>query len=151
MGCPAEIKPLDEEGEHREAVHAGGDYKKAFQELFPEKPVPDRVGVSCCGQFALTKDKIREKGKDEYIRLRKWLLDTKLDDSISGRVLEYSWHSKYHFLPMRALALVRRRVCITICARKPWSKKLVAAQGELERLVMQFLLVSNGVSVRISC
>ncbi|CAI6332642.1 unnamed protein product [Periconia digitata] len=97
MGCPEEIKPLDEEGEHRENVHAGGDYKKAFQELFPGKPVPDRVGVSCCAQFALTKEKIREKKKEEYIRLRTWLLETTLADSISGRVLEYSWHSMCGF------------------------------------------------------
>ncbi|KAJ4993232.1 hypothetical protein SVAN01_01207 [Stagonosporopsis vannaccii] len=92
LGCPAEIKPLAEEGEHREAVHAGGDYKKAFQALFPDKKVPKEVGVSCCAQFAATKEKIRERKRDEYIGYRKWLVNTDLDDSISGRVLEYSWH-----------------------------------------------------------
>ncbi|KAJ4334635.1 hypothetical protein N0V87_006671 [Didymella glomerata] len=92
LGCPAEIKPLAEEGEHREAVHAGGDYKKAFQTLFPDKAVPKEVGVSCCAQFAATREKIWEKKKSEYQRYRQWLLDTELGDSISGRVLEYSWH-----------------------------------------------------------
>ncbi|KAF2628528.1 hypothetical protein BU25DRAFT_37671 [Macroventuria anomochaeta] len=92
LGCPAEIKPLAEEGEHREAVHAGGDYKKAFQVLFPGKEVPKEVGVSCCAQFAATKDKIRETKREEYVRYRKWLVNTDLADSISGRVLEYSWH-----------------------------------------------------------
>jgi hypothetical protein len=95
LGCPAEIKPLAEEGEHREAVHAGGDYKKAFQTLFPDKAVPKEVGVSCCAQFAATREKIWEKKKSEYQRYRQWLLDTELGDSISGRVLEYSWHSKF--------------------------------------------------------
>lgn len=94
LGCPAEIKPLAEEGEHREAVHAGGDYKKAFQTLFPEKKVPKEVGVSCCAQFAATKEKIRERRREDYVRYREWLVNTDLDDSISGRVLEYSWHSK---------------------------------------------------------
>lgn len=94
LGCPAEIKPLAEEGEHREAVHAGGDYKQAFQILFPDQEVPKEVGVSCCAQFAATKEKIRERKKSEYVRYREWLMNTDLSDSISGRVLEYSWHSK---------------------------------------------------------
>lgn len=98
LGCPAEIKPLAEEGEHREAVHAGGDYKKAFQTLFPGKEVPKEVGVSCCAQFAATREKIRERKKEEYVRYREWLMETELGDSISGRVLEYSWHSKLHCL-----------------------------------------------------
>jgi hypothetical protein len=105
LGCPAEIKPLDEEGEHREAVHAGGDYKQSFQHLFPGKEVPREVGVSCCAQFAATKEKIKERPKSEYERYRQWIMDTELSDSISGRVLEYSWHS---MLPLRP------------CFRIPW-------------------------------
>lgn len=93
LGCPNEIKPLAEEGEHRAEVHAGGDYKQAFQVLFPGKAVPEYVGVSCCAQFAVTKEKIRERPKSDYERYRKWLLETDLKDSISGRIMEYSWHS----------------------------------------------------------
>ncbi|KAH7385903.1 hypothetical protein BKA66DRAFT_415620 [Pyrenochaeta sp. MPI-SDFR-AT-0127] len=92
LGCPSEIKPLEEEGEHREAVHAGGDYKKAFLHLFPGTQVPRQIGVSCCAQFAATRQKIRERKKEEYIRYRDWIIETTLDDSISGRVFEYSWH-----------------------------------------------------------
>ncbi|PSN66285.1 hypothetical protein BS50DRAFT_495128 [Corynespora cassiicola Philippines] len=92
LGCPSEIKPLEEEGEHRAAVHAGGDYKKAFEVLFPEKEVPRYVGVSCCAQFAATREKIKGRKKEEYEKYREWLLNTDLDDSISGRILEYSWH-----------------------------------------------------------
>ena len=94
LGCPSEIKPLEEEGEHRQAVHAGGDYKKAFEHLFPGAEVPKFVGVSCCAQFAVTREKIRERKKEDYVKYREWLLETPLDDSISGRILEYSWHSK---------------------------------------------------------
>ncbi|KAF2502337.1 hypothetical protein BU16DRAFT_554403 [Lophium mytilinum] len=92
LGCPEEIKPLGQEGEHRAAVHAGGDYKQAFEVLFPEKEVPKIVGVSCCAQFAVTKEKIRERPKSDYERYREWLLETPLVDSISGRIFEYSWH-----------------------------------------------------------
>jgi hypothetical protein len=92
LGCPSEIKPLREQGEHREAVHAGGDYKQAFEILFPDEEVPPNVGVSCCAQFAATKEKIRERKKSDYVRYREWIMDTPLGDSISGRILEYSWH-----------------------------------------------------------
>ncbi|KAF2126795.1 hypothetical protein P153DRAFT_70073 [Dothidotthia symphoricarpi CBS 119687] len=92
LGCPDEIKPLKEEGEHRASIHAGGYYKKAFQELFPDTQVPIRVGVSCCAQFAVTREKIRQKSRETYIRYREWLMNTELGDAISGRVLEYSWH-----------------------------------------------------------
>ncbi|KAF2740152.1 hypothetical protein EJ04DRAFT_518942 [Polyplosphaeria fusca] len=92
LGCPAEIKPLEEAGEHRAAVHAGGDYKNSFELLFPGKEVPKHVGVSCCAQFAATKDKILQRPKSDYEHYRNWLLETDLDDSISGRILEYSWH-----------------------------------------------------------
>lgn len=94
LGCPSEIKPLEEEGEHRAAVHAGGQYKEAFEQLFPGTEVPQYVGVSCCAQFAATKDKIRERKKEDYVRYREWLLNTDLEDKISGRIFEYSWHSK---------------------------------------------------------
>jgi hypothetical protein len=85
-------------GEHRQNVHAGGDFKKAFQYLFPGTDVPAEVGVSCCALFAATRDKIRERKREEYARWRQWLMDTELDDNISGRVMEYSWHSKRHDL-----------------------------------------------------
>jgi len=97
LGCPEEIKPFAEEGEHREAVHAGGDYKQAFQHLFPSETVPQTVGVSCCAQFAATKGKIRERKKSDYEKYRQWIFETELGDNISGRVLEYSWHSKHCF------------------------------------------------------
>jgi hypothetical protein len=97
LGCPQEIKPLAEEGEHREAVHAGGQYKKAFERLFPGEKVPSAVGVSCCAQFAATKDKIRERTKEQYEKYRDWIMETELGDAISGRVFEYSWHSKSLF------------------------------------------------------
>ena len=86
LGCPSEIKPLAEEGEHREAVHAGGQYKKAFEQLFPGDKVPAVVGVSCCAQFAATREKIRERTKEQYEKYRDWIMETDLGDAISGRV-----------------------------------------------------------------
>jgi hypothetical protein len=84
-------------------VHAGGDYKQAFINLFPGEDVPSKVGVSCCAQFAATKEKIRERKKNDYERYRQWIIDTQLGDSISGRVFEYSWHSMLYLNPAPTL------------------------------------------------
>ncbi|KAF2456483.1 hypothetical protein BDY21DRAFT_287988 [Lineolata rhizophorae] len=92
LGCPSEIKPIQEAGHHREQVHAGDVYAEAFGELFPGKPVPDVVGVSCCAQFAASRAKILERPKSDYEHYRNWLLNSPLEDAISGRILEYSWH-----------------------------------------------------------
>ena len=102
LGCPAEIKPFEAsdvaltgaEGQTGSA-RAGSFYKDAFEELFPDKPVPEAVGASCCAQFAVTAAKIRERPRRDYERYRDWLLNTSLADDLSGRIMEYSWHSVY--------------------------------------------------------
>lgn len=107
LGCPAEIRPLKEfvalsrEGEEKsEEARAGAFYKLAFEELFPGVSVPEVIGASCCAQFAVTADKIRERPKSDYENYRRWLLGTTLPDDISGRILEYSWHSMNSSLPI---------------------------------------------------
>jgi hypothetical protein len=67
-------------------------YPQVFQELFPGEPLPSTVGVACCAQFAVTRDRIRARPVTDYQHYRQWLLDTSLEDYVSGRVLEYSWH-----------------------------------------------------------
>lgn len=67
-------------------------YPQAFSELFPTIPLPSTIGVACCAQFALTREKIRERRLSDYQRYRKWITETTLDDHVSGRVFEYSWH-----------------------------------------------------------
>lgn len=91
LGCPGEIHPLSDM--HRDNVHAGEYFKNGFVELFPDMPVPEEVGVSCCAQFAATRSKIQERPRSDYEHYRKWLLETPLRDDMSGRILEYSWHS----------------------------------------------------------
>jgi hypothetical protein len=102
IGCPAELHPIREYeavlGELSEEItrdsRTGSVYKEAFEALFPGKDVPEAVGASCCAQFAVTGDKVRQRPKSDYETYRRWLLETELPDDISGRVMEYSWHSE---------------------------------------------------------
>ncbi|KAF2227599.1 hypothetical protein BDZ85DRAFT_185181, partial [Elsinoe ampelina] len=100
IGCQAEIWP------HREAeayeknhkndpnyeLRTGDVFKEIWEELIPEMPVPENVGVACCAQFAVSAEAIRRRPRADYIRYRQWLLDTEDDDDISGRIFEYLWH-----------------------------------------------------------
>lgn len=95
VGCPTELEPArylrerpDDQG-HPTAV----EYPDRFMELFPRAEVPEVVGTPCCSQFALSKTKIHEQSLEHYVRLQRWLMDTDLEAGISGRILEYSWHS----------------------------------------------------------
>jgi len=96
IGCPVEIHPFTEE--YRHALEylfppkAGSYYRQAFEYLFPDLPVPSEVGVSCCAQFAVTAAKVQERPKRDYERYRRWIVETPLDDNVSGRIMEYSWH-----------------------------------------------------------
>jgi hypothetical protein len=67
-------------------------YTSTLHYLFPTLPIPKEVGAACCSQFAVSAATIRKHKKDVYIKIRKWLIDTKLDDYDSGRLLEYMWH-----------------------------------------------------------
>jgi hypothetical protein len=102
LGCPAEIRPLTDT--HRNDVHAGEYFKNGFMELFPGTPVPEEVGVSCCAQFGVSRAKVLERPREDYERYREWLSTTPLQDDLSGRIMEYSWHS------MRLLSLPRYRM-----------------------------------------
>ncbi|KAI0975907.1 hypothetical protein F4678DRAFT_418979 [Xylaria arbuscula] len=98
IGCPAEIRPVQDEASGKngddgeEKLLTKHIYKAAFEELLPGTPVPEVVAVSCCSQFGVTRETIRSRPREEYIRYREWLLATPLDDDLNGRVFEFAWH-----------------------------------------------------------
>lgn len=65
---------------------------EAWSELFPSDPLPAVLAQPCCGQFAVSKDRIQTLPKARYEFFRNWLLKTTLSDYLSGRIWEYLWH-----------------------------------------------------------
>jgi len=64
----------------------------AWRALFGNDHVPTVIATPCCAQFAVSREQVLKRSKEEYERFLKWLLDTPLDDFTSGRVFEYLWH-----------------------------------------------------------
>ena len=102
LGCPGEIHPSKAITKLEAAFEPNNDranteaaYAQAFEELFPGEEIPDQVGIQCGAQFALAKWKVLERPKSDYIRYREWLLRTPLPDNVSGRIMEYAWHSMF--------------------------------------------------------
>ena len=93
--CPAEMRPI-----HGDAVVWGPEAPRKLTEaaiagnwrfLFPDEKLPETLASPCCAQFAVTKQAILRRPREDYERLRDWLMVTLLEDSVSGRVLEKLW------------------------------------------------------------
>lgn len=54
--------------------------------------VPEKLAAPCCAQFAVSREAIRRRSREWWLRLRDWLLETPLDSRTSGRLLEHLWH-----------------------------------------------------------
>lgn len=97
IGCPNELEPArylqerPEDTDHPTAM----EYPDRFMELFPGVKLPDIVAVPCCSQFAVSRQRIRDRPVEDYIRYRNWLLNTTLPTDVSGRIFEYAWHSMF--------------------------------------------------------
>jgi hypothetical protein len=88
-GCPDWMHPGEtEENEFKkeEVLLA-----KSWSELFPLDEVPTVLAQPCCAQFALSRERIQAKPYAQYIWYRDWLFNTRLRDSMSGRIWEYVW------------------------------------------------------------
>ncbi|MCJ1405333.1 hypothetical protein MMC11_008560 [Xylographa trunciseda] len=77
--------------------------RKVWSELHQVDPLPATLSAPCCGQFAVSRDSIRAFPHSQYLAWREWILQTDLDDVVSGRIWEYTWHyifsSKADFCP----------------------------------------------------
>ncbi|KAH7348616.1 hypothetical protein BKA65DRAFT_477015 [Rhexocercosporidium sp. MPI-PUGE-AT-0058] len=72
------------------------EMQEAFRANFNLYDVPEILATPCCSQIAVTKERIRSVPREQYLHYIKWLLSTKLKDSISGRTWEHMW--QYLFL-----------------------------------------------------
>ncbi|KAJ5113851.1 hypothetical protein N7456_002385 [Penicillium angulare] len=57
---------------------------------YAQKPM--QVAAACCAQFAVSRDQVQRRPRDDYVKMRQWLFDTQLTDRKSGRVFEFLWH-----------------------------------------------------------
>lgn len=93
--CPSELRPFDhdgiiwgDEGLHDETEKA---VAQSWKQLFPHEKLPETLSSQCCAQFAVTRQAVWRRPKEDYERMRQWLLGTLMVDEMSGRVFEKLW------------------------------------------------------------
>ncbi|KAI9927178.1 hypothetical protein MW887_003562 [Aspergillus wentii] len=92
-GCPIAVRPFDEEYTSKHNI-VYKDFATFYADLFriPIEQVPREVGGVCCGQFAVSRERIRQRSREEYIQMREWALTSSLHNFAIGSVLEMVWH-----------------------------------------------------------
>lgn len=88
-GCPDWIHPghVEVDGEKKEER----ELARVWSELFPLDPIPQILAQPCCGQFALSRERVHAIPKTKFSFYRDWLMRTDLPNYLSGRVWEYLW------------------------------------------------------------
>lgn len=89
------------------SIFGGDDYTAAERKAQLELRRTDAVRSQCCAQFVVSRERIWQHSRLEYVALRQWLLDgiedprssqthggpaAPLDDRVAGRILSYMWH-----------------------------------------------------------
>lgn len=94
-GCPTGVFPLNP----TEIDVANHDirayFSDAYQQIFHVAPhqVPAEIGNVCCGQFALSRERILARPREDYRRILDWAATTtQTDDFGVGWVMEKLWH-----------------------------------------------------------
>ncbi|KAL9116138.1 MAG: hypothetical protein Q9227_000507 [Pyrenula ochraceoflavens] len=88
-GCPDEVQPFREPSQTELEARMREVWRTFFGN---EIEIPKIIAAACCSQFAVSREQIRQRRKEDYERYRQWLVDTDLDNDTSGRIFEFLWH-----------------------------------------------------------
>ncbi len=92
-GCPTTINPNNPTETDIANKDIRAYFAQAYREIFGVQDVPDQIGHPCCAQFAVSKSRILERKREEYERMLRWAVETRLTDSFGvGWVFEKLWH-----------------------------------------------------------
>lgn len=93
-GCPTAVHPHDPSDTDIKNDDVRVYFADYFMELFnvTRAEVPEHIGGVCCAQFAVTRDRIRQRPREDYVRMRKWVMTPGLDSHDIGWVFELLWH-----------------------------------------------------------
>ncbi|PLB35158.1 DUF3431 domain-containing protein [Aspergillus candidus] len=96
-GCPDEIRPFLPSSSSSVLQNSGAKdtdlaFARAWVSFFNSTDVPDVVATPCCAQFAVSRKQVLKRPLSAYTQYHRWLMQTELEDDVSGRVMEYMWH-----------------------------------------------------------
>ena len=89
-GCPVSVYPLNPTDSDIRNHDTRAYFAEIYQSLFSvsQDQVPEQIGGVCCAQFTVTRDRIRERPVEDYIRMRDWITETDQSSYAIGWVFE---------------------------------------------------------------
>ncbi|KAF2227016.1 hypothetical protein BDZ85DRAFT_316449 [Elsinoe ampelina] len=98
-GCPDEIQPYRDwslpnatQGKEIEYPEVEQQFRSVWWGLFNNTNVPETVAVGCCAQFAVSREQVLKRPREEYEWYLRYMNESVIEDQILGRVFEYLWH-----------------------------------------------------------
>lgn len=106
--CPDAWHPLNPAPHDLDYLYLMDIFPGIYAELFdaPAEEAPLRIGSLCCGQFVVTRAKILERPRDDYLRILQWTATTNVADSFGvGFLLEKIWHIIFGLDPIQYVGM----------------------------------------------
>ncbi|KAJ5991791.1 hypothetical protein N7451_007515 [Penicillium sp. IBT 35674x] len=94
-GCPDSLHPAIIQQTDIDYQTLVENFPQIWSEIFGLSPhtAPLQLGHHCCGQFAVTKERIHERPQQVYYRMLQWVAMTEWSDSYGiGWLMEKLWH-----------------------------------------------------------
>ncbi|KAE8152888.1 hypothetical protein BDV25DRAFT_169871 [Aspergillus avenaceus] len=94
-GCPDTLHPSIIQKSDEAYEYLVDMFPEIYSELFGvnETEVPQKFAHQCCAQFAVTRERIRERPLSDYERILNWVENTHVTDSYGiGWTVEKIWH-----------------------------------------------------------
>ncbi|KAL9117786.1 MAG: hypothetical protein Q9187_005672 [Circinaria calcarea] len=115
-GCPFSVFPLSPSKTDIKVNDVRAYFADIYKELFSvtQEQVPEQIGSVCCAQFALSRDRIRNRPREDYVRMREWAIHTELDTVGVGWVFEMLWHIVFGEKPLqlvRGQRGIEKQIC----------------------------------------
>ena len=105
--CPDAWHPLNPAPHDLDYIYMMDLFPDIYAELFnvPAETAPIRIGTPCCGQFAISREKIWERSREDYYRILDWVTNTEITDNFGiGFLLEKIWHIIFGMEPIQYVA-----------------------------------------------
>ncbi|KAL1959004.1 hypothetical protein VTO42DRAFT_3245 [Malbranchea cinnamomea] len=93
-GCPTSVHPFNPTDTDIKSHDIRAYFADVYMEIFnvTREEVPEHIGGVCCAQFAVTRERVRQRPRKDYKRMRSWAMNTDLDSFGVGWVFEKIWH-----------------------------------------------------------
>lgn len=91
--CGNVIRPVSDANETSAQVTTiEQEYPVIWKTVFNSTDVPEKIATPYCGQFAVSREQVHKRPREEYMRYQQWVMETKLKDEEIEQVMGSLWH-----------------------------------------------------------